>query len=297
MSADAAIEVRGVQKRYGRVEALRGLDLCVPRGSLAGLAGLNGAGKTTTLRVLLGITRAGGGDARVLGEPCAEESASVRIRRRTAYLPVQKELFPYMKLAEVIGFTRSFYPAWRPELEQRLVRDFGLDLTRKAGSLSKGQLAKLQLVLSLSRGAELLLLDEPTDGLDPVAAEIALQAMVSLVADSGATILVCSHRLNEIEQIADHLCLIHEGRTLLDEPLDGLKARARRYVMVFDSGLDKAEQALSRFGRTRREGRALSLVVFRDGEAAEAEARALGAASVETHPLNLRELFLEMVKS
>jgi len=296
MTPAPAIEIQGLARSFGKVEALRGLDLRVPQGSLAGLVGLNGAGKTTTLRILLGQIRPGAGEASVFGLPCAPEPSSVEIRRRTAALPEQKALFPYMTVAEVLRFTRGFYPGWRDDRAQRLLTDFELDPKRKTCTLSKGQLTKLHLVLCLSRGAELMLLDEPTDGLDPVATEIALQAMVSLVAETGATILLCSHRLNEVEQIADHLCLIHQGRALLDESLDGLKARARRYLFVFDDAAEKAEPALVRFGRLRREGRALSLVAFRDGHALEAEARALGAVSVETAPLTLRELFLEMVK-
>lgn len=297
MTSPNAIEIHALAKHYGKVEALRGLDLRVPQGSLAGLVGLNGAGKTTTLRLLLGLARPSAGHASIFGLSCHSESDSVRIRRRTAALPEQKALFPYMTVAQILQFTRGFYPHWRDALAQRLLADFELDPKRKPCSLSKGQLTKLHLVLCLARGADLLLLDEPTDGLDPVATEIALQAMVSLVAESGATILLCSHRLNEIEQVADHLCFIHKGRALLDESLDDLKARARRLVLVFDQPNPAAEAALARHGRFRRDGRSVSLTLFSQNDEVEAEARSFGAVSVQSTPLNLHDLFLEMVKS
>jgi ABC-2 type transport system ATP-binding protein len=230
---DIAIRLQGLTKAYGTKRALDGLDLAVPKGSLAGFVGLNGAGKTTTLKILMQIADATGGSAQMLGFDVADRRQSLEIRRRTAFVPEKKELFPYMGVGEVVAFTKSFYPKWRDDLEKRYREAFELDYGQRVRQLSKGALTKLHMLLALSRGAELILMDEPTDGLDALGVEVFLQALVGLCADEGVTVLFSSHRLNEVEQVADHLCLIHKGRTLMDGPIDDLKASCKRVVMVF----------------------------------------------------------------
>ena len=145
-----AIEIQGLVKRYGSNIALNGLDLTLPRSAVAGFVGLNGAGKTTTLRILLQMAKADSGSAHVLGLDVADRQQSVQVRRRSAFVPERKDLFPYMRVGEVIAFTRSFYPKWRSDLEEQYMRDFGLRTEQKITQLSKGTLTKLHLLLSLS---------------------------------------------------------------------------------------------------------------------------------------------------
>jgi ABC-2 type transport system ATP-binding protein len=200
-----------------------------------------------------------------------------------------------MNAAQTIEFTRRFFPGWRQDLEKRFVREFELPLDRSVTKLSKGTLAKLHLLLAMSRGAEVVFLDEPTDGLDPVASEAALQAMVSAVAEAGTTVVFCTHRLNEIEQVCDHLTMIDGGRTLVDEPLDDLKLRTRRLVAVFDGAADEAAARLgARFPKLKKEGRTLNWMVRGEWEEAARHATALGALSVTAEAMSLRDLFLEL---
>jgi ABC-2 type transport system ATP-binding protein len=294
--ADWAIEVRGLRKAYGDTQALDGLELTVPRGALAGFVGLNGAGKTTTLRILLQMARADAGAARVLGIDAADRLGSVEIRRRTAFVPERKDLFPYMRVGEAIEFTRSFYPKWRADLEKKYREEFDLDYNKRVTQLSKGTLTKLQLLLALSRGAELILLDEPTDVLDPLGVEVVMQSLVGFVAEEGMTVLFSSHRLNEMEQIADYLCMIHKGRSLMNGPVDDLKEACQRVVMVFG---DQARAAVGEFagmGRVRQEGRTVTVLSERGAAGIVARAEGLGAGPVEVQQLSLKEMFLELVK-
>src|SRR5579871_6123095 len=167
MTEPLIIETADLRKRYGTVEALRGLNLRVPKGSIYGFLGRNGAGKTTTIKTLLGMARPSGGEARVFGLPAGARDASVEIRRRTGFVSEDKDLFDGMTVEEIVRFTASFYPRWRGDLEQRYRRRFELPAERKVKELSRGTRTKLALVLALCRGPELLILDEPTSGLDP----------------------------------------------------------------------------------------------------------------------------------
>ncbi len=285
-----AIETRGLTKRYGTTAALNGLDISVPRGALAGFVGLNGAGKTTTLRVLLRMAKPDAGSAHMLGLDTAGQS--LEIRARTAFVPERKDLFPYMSVGEVIAFTKGFYPKWRGDLEQRYLADFGLKPEQRIPQLSKGALAKLHLLLAFARGAELILLDEPTDGLDPLGVEICMKALVGLVAEQGVTVLFSSHRLNEMEQVADYLCLIHHGKMLLQGGLDDLKASCRRMVMVYDGD----PLPFRGHGPVRQDGRTLTVFTNGGAQAVREQAEKLGVRSVEEQPLSLRDLFLELVR-
>ena len=178
MNSTFAIETSDLRKHYGAVEALRGVSLTVPVGSICGFLGRNGAGKTTTIKVLLGMARPTSGTAQVFGVPAGGTAAAVDVRRRIGFVSDDKDLFDYMTVAETIRFTAAFFPRWRADLEARYLRSFELPPDRKVKALSRGMRTKLSLLLALCRGADLLILDEPTSGLDPAMTEEVLQALV-----------------------------------------------------------------------------------------------------------------------
>jgi ABC-2 type transport system ATP-binding protein len=291
MSSELAIETQQLRKSFGAKDAVRGLTLAVPRGSICGFLGRNGAGKTTTLKMLMGMTKATGGEGRVLGLRIADAGESTEIRRRTGFVGEDKR-FPWsITVAELLRFTRAFYPRWRPDLAERYRRAFQLPAGASAGRLSKGMRSRLALVLALARGAELLLLDEPTEGLDPSTTEETLQALVSLVAEQGTTVFFSSHQLAGVEQIADRICIVDEGRTVVCDSLDELKAGYRRVRLVFDG-----EPPALGFERARRDGRTLSVLARGNADEIVARARAMNARSVDVQPLTLKEIFLESSK-
>jgi ABC-2 type transport system ATP-binding protein len=293
-----AIETSDLRKTYSDGnEALRGLTVRVPAGSIFGFLGKNGAGKTTTIKVLLGMTLPTSGEARVFGLPATEQQASVSIRRRTGFVSEDKDLYDSMTVEEITRFTAGFFPKWRADLEARYVRSFDLPAARKVKKLSRGMRTKLALLLALCRGADLLLLDEPMSGLDPAVSEEVLQALVRHVADEGATVFFSSHQLADIDQIADHVAVIDRGRTVVAGPLDDIRAGYRRIQIVFDRDPSTATFRSPGVIRTRRDGRVLTVFASGGAEAIAAEARALNAASVDITPLTLKEIFLETVNA
>ena len=178
MSAPIVIETHGLCKRYGDVEALRGLDLRVPAGSIYGFLGRNGAGKTTTIKALMGLIRPTAGEGRVFGYRVGEPRDGIAIRRRTAHVGEDRSAWPEMTADQVLSISRPLFPSWNFAVEQRCLETFEIPERVRVGRFSKGARTAFALTLALARAPDLLLLDEPTDGLDPAINERVLQALV-----------------------------------------------------------------------------------------------------------------------
>jgi ABC-2 type transport system ATP-binding protein len=287
----AVVETRDLTKRFGDNHALAGLTMTVPQGRIVGFLGRNGSGKTTTIKILLDVIRRTSGEVTVLGEP----TGSVAVRRRIGFLGEDKRLYSYMTVREIIAFTRPFFPTWRVETETRLIADFELPLNRKVSALSKGMRTKVGLLLNLCRHSEFLILDEPSEGLDPVMAEQMLQSLIQQAAD-GTTIFFSSHQVAEVEQIADHIIAIEKGRVLLEGSLDQLRQQFRRVNLVFDD--PPPPEAFRRDGvdQVIVRGRTISILASRNIDEIAALGPLLAAKSVEVRSVGLKELFLEKVK-
>jgi ABC-2 type transport system ATP-binding protein len=294
---DFVIETHQLCKSFKDQPALRGLDLHVPAGSIFGFLGRNGAGKTTTIKTLMGLLRADTGSAHVFGVPVTEADSAAGVRRRIGFVTEDKELYPYMTVEQIIRFTRPFFPKWRRDLEQRYLEMFELPKARKIPDLSKGMRSKLMLLLAIARGAELLILDEPTDGLDPAATEDVLRELVSITGSSGITIFFSSHQLSEVELIADHVGIVDQGRMVVSGCLDDLKARYQRVHVVLESGAEPPVRWPEGAESIRQEGRVVSMVCSHNAEAIVEQARSIPGATVERFPVTLKEIFLEHVRS
>ena len=295
MADPFVIETADLRKQYDGVDALCGLSLQVPAGSICGFLGRNGAGKTTTIKVLLGMARPTSGGARVFGLPADQQETSVNIRRRTGFVSEEKDLYDYMPVEDMIRFTAPFFPRWRADLEQRYLRKFELPLDRKVGALSRGMRTKLALLLALCRGAELLILDEPTSGLDPAMTEEVLQALVTHVAGEEMTVFFSSHQIAEVDQIADRIAIIDRGRVVVAGALDDVRENFRRIQLVFDGDAPDAAFRAPGVERVRRQGRVLTVLSSAGAAGIVEEARALHPASVDVVPVTLKEIFLETV--
>jgi ABC-2 type transport system ATP-binding protein len=295
VSEPFVIETSELRKQYDGVEALRGLSLQVPAGSIYGFLGRNGAGKTTTIKLLLGMARPTSGTAMVFGRPSTLEAASVEIRRRIGFVSDQKDLYDYMTVDEMIRFTAPFFPRWRADLEQRYRRAFELPADRKVKALSRGMRTKLALLLALCRGAELLILDEPTSGLDPAMTEEVLQSLVAHVASEEMTVFFSSHQIAEVDQIGDHVAIIDRGRTVVAGALDDLRDQYRRIELVFAGDAPEATFRSPGVERVRRKGRVLTVLSSAGSDRFVAEARALNPVSVDVAAVTLKEIFLETV--
>lgn len=295
MAESLVIETTELRKSYYGAEALRGLSLAVPAGSICGFLGRNGAGKTTTIKILLGMVRPSAGQARVFGAQADDREASVGIRRRTGYVSEEKDLYDYMTGEEIIRFTASFYPRWRADLERRYLQAFELPLQQNVKALSRGTRTRLALLLALCRGAELLVLDEPTSGLDPAMAEQVLQALVGHVASEETTVFFSSHQIAEVDQIADRVAIVDQGRTVVAGALDDLRGQYRRVQLIFDGEAPALVFRGPGIGRVRREGRVLTVLSSGGVEPVLNETRGLNPVSVNTVPVTLKDIFLESV--
>jgi ABC-2 type transport system ATP-binding protein len=294
--SSAILETDALTKHYGKFEAVRELSLSVPAGSISGFLGQNGAGKSSTLKMLLGMMRPTRGSGRIFGLRIDDPRESIEIRKRAAFVSEDKRLYDYMTVEQLIRFTRSFFPGWRGEFEQRLLREFELPLDRKIRKLSKGMRTQTALLLAFCRGAELLILDEPTEGLDPVNIEKVLELLVGFAAE-GTTVFFSSHQIAEVEQIADHVFMIDKGRLLVGAPLDEMKETYRRINMVFDTALQTPSFALAGIERVRIDGRSVSVFASHNIDGIVKHAKALHARSIDVLPVSLKEIFLESLKA
>jgi ABC-2 type transport system ATP-binding protein len=288
------IETHGLTKYYGNVEAVRDLSLTVERQSITGFLGRNGAGKSTTIKMLLGMIRPTAGTAKVLGYDIADPAQSLEIRRRIAYVGEDKGLYGYMTVGELIRFTRSFYPDWHPDIEARLLREYQLPLGRKVKAISKGMRTKLALLLALARRPELIILDEPSEGLDPVSIDELLQTLQE-VRNAGTSVFFSSHQLSEVEQIADRVLMIDRGRLVMNTLLSDLLNNYRNITVELASQEPMPAFDLAGIERTRIKGRQAWVLASSNVDGIVAYARSLNAV-VQVTPVNLREVFLDVVK-
>ncbi|HLJ49473.1 MAG TPA: ABC transporter ATP-binding protein [Bryobacteraceae bacterium] len=290
---DFIIEVRGLKKSFKGQAALDGLDLSVPAGSIFGFLGRNGAGKTTTIKILMSLLRQDAGFASIFGSPARN---AIEARRRVGFVTEDKELYPYMTVEQIIRFTRPFFPKWRADLERRYLEMFELPRRKKIPDLSKGMRSKLMLLIAMSHEAELLILDEPTEGLDPVGVEDILRELVSLAAKDGTTVFFSSHQLEEVEQIADQIAIIDHGRAVVSGSLDDLKQRYKRLNIVLQQEMPAAVPWLDGAERVRQQGRTISFLAGRNVGALIEQAQSLPGSHVELFPVSLKDIFLEHVR-
>ena len=296
MKSAYAIETDGLTKYYGRFEAVRSLTMRVPRGSITGFLGQNGAGKSTTIKMLLGMMSPTRGNARVLDRDACDERQSIEMRQRVAYVAEDKRLYDYMTVAQLIRFTKAFYPGWRSDIEKRLLDEFRLPIDRSVKKLSKGMRTQTALLLALARGAELLILDEPTEGLDPVVTEKVLELIVGAAAD-GTTVFFSSHQISEVEQIADRILLIDRGRLVLDTTPDEISQEYRRIRAVYNEPFPAAGLKLDGVKRVVMDGRVVSVLASHNVSriADQLRRHSLGG-DVEILPMSLKEIVLESLK-
>jgi len=238
-SASAAISMRDVVKSYGRVRALDGLDLEVARGEVHGFLGPNGAGKSTTIRILLGILRHNSGTVRLLGED--PWSKAVPLHRRLAYVPGDVELWPGLTGGEAIDLFARLRGGVDRRRRDELIERFDLDPRKKGRTYSKGNRQKVALISALASDVELLLLDEPTAGLDPLM-EAVFQECIREAKDAGRTVLLSSHILAQVEALADRVSIIRSGRIVETGTLSELRHLSRTTITV---GLEHDVPALS----------------------------------------------------
>ena len=288
------VEIRGLSRRFGRTLALDNVDLDIPRGAVFGLVGENGAGKTTLIKHLLGLLKAQSGTARVFGRDPVRDP--VGVLGRVGYLSEDRDLPDWMTVGELMRYLRAFYPAWDDVLCEDMRTHFDLDPKARIKGLSQGQRARTCLLAAIAYRPELLVLDEPSTGLDPIVRREILSAIIRTIAEEGRTVLFSSHLLDEVERMAYWVAMIDRGRIVLCGPLDEIKSAHRRVTLRFGEPLSQPPR-LSESLFSEGYGRDWTTVCRAPFDSLVGQAAGLGAEIVEDQIPSLDEIFVARVRS
>ncbi|WP_258361067.1 ABC transporter ATP-binding protein [Moorella sulfitireducens] len=283
------IEVRNLSKSFGKYKALASVSIDVAKGSVYGLLGPNGAGKTTLIKHLVGVYRQDEGTVAIAGQPVYENPA---VKSFLAYIPDDLYFFSQYSIEEAAGFYATFYPAWSWKRFELLKRVFAIDPRRRITRLSRGMQKQVAFWLGISAMPGVMILDEPVDGLDPVMRKKVWNLVLQDVAERETTVLVSSHNLRELEDVCDHVGILHNGSILLEKRLDDLKSDIYKFQMAFTG---EAPREIFRSGTVlhrEQNGSVLLQVVKGDKEQLLAEARQAGPVILDVLPLTLEEIFI-----
>jgi ABC-2 type transport system ATP-binding protein len=290
MSANA-VEIRGLAKRFPSFE-LGPLDLTVPRGAIYGFVGPNGAGKTTTIDLIFGMGRKDAGTVTVLGLDHLRDE--VAMKRQVAYVSPDLQFHPWGRVHKVVDFVRGFYPSWDTAYCGRLMRTFDIKPSDRIMTLSFGARIKLALLLALSWRPRVLILDEPTVGLDAISKQAVFAELLAAVQDEDRTVLISSHGLGDVERFADHLGMIKNGRLLLE----GTTAEVLSRFRIADVVAPETVHLPGQPGLIvqRRDGQRWRVLIDVQRGSLD-RLRALGVTIVADAPVTLEELFVALGKA
>jgi ABC-2 type transport system ATP-binding protein len=285
----SVVDVKGLSRSFGDNTALDAVTFSATAGQVYGLVGSNGAGKTTLLKHLLGLLKPTAGSVCVFGlNPVLDP---VGVLSRVGYLSEERELPEWMRVDELMRYTQAYHPTWDAAYARELLETFALDPAKKIKELSKGMRAQAGLIAAVAHRPQLLILDEPSSGLDAVVRRDILDAIVRAVADDGRTVIFSSHLLDEVERMSDHVTLMHQGRVTLDGALDDVRRDYQRSRVHFAEHFDQApilDTALVVEGG----GRTWSVVHSGSAEQFRHSVVARGGEVVESRDATLEEIFL-----
>jgi len=288
-----AIVTQGLTKYYGRRCVVNSLDLRVPAGSVYGLLGRNGSGKSTAIKMLMGFVRPDRGSAKLLEEDAAALAPATRAR--IAYIAEGHPFLRWMTIGEAVRFTHSFYPHWNGELLDQILDHFALPRRAKIRKLSNGQRAQVSLALAVAPGPELLILDDPTLGLDTVVRRDFLESLIQIIQREGRTILISSHILADVERVADRIGILVDGVLRVDCPTDYFKLSLRKVVLEF-AGEPPPFPACDGLVNTWRVGNRLEAAIVGFGPRHEQLIESLTPIAVDVVELNLEDAFIEYTR-
>lgn len=286
---EPVIETKDLTRFYGDRKVLAGLNLSVERGSILGLLGPNGAGKTTTIRMLLGLVEPTCGNATILGHDCRQIPPP--LRARIGYLAEGHPVYEWMTVLECERFQASFYPHWNRDLFYAVLEHFRMEEKMKASRLSRGQRAGLCLALTLAPEPELIILDDPALGLDPMSRRSLLESMVFMTRNADRTILFSSHLLTDVERVADRIAIIDHGNLRAHCTMDEFRSRIRQWTLRFEGKVPvlPSWQGVLHQAQSDKE---ISVTFLDATSETLAQLQNLGAVSVQETPLDLEDAFI-----
>lgn len=283
------IEIKKITKNFGEVKALDNLSFTVSSGAVFGLVGSNGAGKSTLLRVLNGVFKADGGEALIDGENVFENQ---KIKDKCFFVPD----YPYFSNGDTIQknafLYRKIYSCWDEEYFNQLCATFPINTKQRIVNMSKGMQRQSALILALSTRPKYLFLDEIFDGLDPVVRQLVKKLIITNVTDNGTTVMIASHNLRELEDICDHIGLLHKGGIILERELDDLKLGIHKVQIAFNSDVDNNLFSDLEIVNKSRNGNLFNLTIRGNEQDFIPKLEALNPAFMESLPLTLEEVFI-----
>ncbi|MBT2733705.1 ABC transporter ATP-binding protein [Bacillus sp. ISL-7] len=283
------IQMKNVSKRFDHFKAVENINLSIQKGSIYGLIGSNGAGKTTLIKLLAGIYRQEEGEITIEGQPVYE---NVRLKQKIFYIPDQPYFLFHYTTMQMARFYKSVYPSWSEERFEKLAQLFEINLNKKIQSFSKGWQRVAAFLLALSAKPEILILDEPLDGLDPVVRKKVKNLLIQDVADREMTILISSHNLREIEDLCDHIGIIHKGTLIMEKELDELKSDIHKVQVAYKEGVP--ENILKRLSplHTEKRGSVFLFIIRGEEDAIAKQIRNTNPVIFDLLPLTLEEIFI-----
>ena len=286
-----AIQTEGLTKIFGKQMAVNNLNMEVKIGSVYGFLGPNGAGKTTTIKMLLGLIRSSFGTSSLLG--CNSTKLSPQLKQKIGYVAENQRMYLWMRVSEIIRYTAPLYPTWDKNYCNELITKLELPMDKKIGELSKGMKIKLALLLAISYKPNLLILDDPSSRLDPVARHEILENIISIIDEGNRTVFFSSHLLDEVERVADDIGIIDRGKLKISMSLQALKSSVKKVRMIFDNQIPEILDIKGILSR-KRQGRELSITIenFDDGILEKLKKY---CTKTEVIDLSLQDIFIEYV--
>lgn len=286
------IDIQHLSRHFGTKAALNDVSLTVPRGGVFGLIGGNGAGKTTLIKHLLGMLKAQSGQVRVFDKDPVRDP--VGTLGRIGYLSEDRDLPNWMRISELMRYTQAFFPTWDETYAEELRQMFDLDESTRVKDLSRGQRARAGLLVALAHRPDLLVLDEPSSGLDQIVRRDILGAIIRTIADEGRTVLFSSHLLDEVERVADRVAMIHQGKIVLTASMDEIKTRHRRVTLRFREAVSQPP-TLNGTLSCNGEGVEWTYTLAGDADDIRQETQLVQATVVSESAMSLDEIFVSRI--
>jgi ABC-2 type transport system ATP-binding protein len=286
------LKIKNLYKGFGRKKVLEDFSLSLEEGKVYGLLGKNGEGKTTLIRMIMGIIPAD--SAQIFYKDKKLKFSDAAYKKEIGYIPEDPFYFGWMTVHDLLDLNSSFYPTWNFEKANEYLKEFALDKKARIRNLSRGMKLKLGLAVALASEPELLILDDPTSGIDVPTRHDFLKDIIKELCGKGTTVLFSTHLVHELERIVEHLCILHGGRLVLDEEYQVIRDSVRRIRLTFGDSIPEKfgiEGILSE----KREGKSAELVVYPWNFEAERKLNALMPAHRQIEPLSLEEVFISFV--
>ena len=292
--ANRMLEIKNITKKFGDKTALENLSFTIPEGSVFGLIGSNGSGKSTLLRIISGVFRPDGGTAEIDGESTFENPG---IKEKCFFISDYPYFYNNSTLDSMAAFYRDFYPSWDEAKFAKLCGIFPINKKDRIVNMSKGMQRQAALIIALSACPKYILLDEIFDGLDPVVRQLIKKLIMEMVAENGTTVMIASHNLRELEDVCDHIGLIHKGGIVMEKDLDEAKLGIHRVQAVFENELGEGVFNDLEIVSIKKQGRMMTFTIKGDGPAIEQAIKAQNPVYMEMLPLTLEEVFISEMEA